>query len=224
MATASEVAAALAAPIGFFNPAAGAAIGAAGAAIDFFGGLLSGANPSVQGITAAQQGALSGGFGGPVTSTGTSVGPPVVFSQTPIEAGVGGAVVRAVPRVIAAVTGAGAVEVGSRMLLGPAPPSRSSGMPTRRQLILAQARAFSPGATAKKIVRSARQCGIELSAATFGLGVLDVCFLIAQPASRRARGISAADLRRTRSTLRKVANIQHDLGHLKSPIRRRRSK
>ncbi len=208
---------AISAGVGIFNPAVGAGIG-------IIGGLISGNSPSVQGITAAQQGALSGGFGGPVTSTGTSVGPPVVFSQSPIEAGVGGAIVRAVPRVIAAVTGAGAVEVGSRMLLGPAPPPRSSGMPTRRQLILGQARAFSPGATAKKIVRSARQCGIELSAATFGLSVLDVCFLIAQPASRRARGISAADLRRTRSTLRKVANIQHDLGHLKSPIRRRRSK
>ncbi len=202
--------------VGLVNPVAGAAVG-------LIGGLISGSTPSVSAITAAQQGALSGGFGGPVTSTGTSVGPGIVFGQ-PVEAGLGGAVVRAVPRVIAAVTGAGAVEVGSRMLLGPAPPPRTSGMPTRRQLILGQARAFSPGATAKKIVRSARQCGIELSAATFGLSVLDVCFLIAQPASRRARGISAADLRRTRSTLRKVANIQHDLGHLKSPIRRRRSK
>ncbi len=213
----SDVFGAISAGVGIFNPPLGAGLG-------IVGGLISGDTPSVQGITAAQQGALSGGFGGPVTSTGTSVGPPVVFSSTPVQAGIGDTLVRAVPRVIAAVTGAGAVEVGSRMLLGPAPPPRTTGMPTRRQLILAQARAFSPGATAKKVVRSARQCGIELSAATFGLNVLDVCFLIAQPASRRARGISAADLRRTRSTLRKVANIQHDLGHLKSPIRRRRSK
>ncbi len=214
MASAQDIVNALSAGVGIFNPAVGAGIG-------IIGGLISGSESSVQGITAAQQGALSGGFGGPVTSTGTSVGPPV-FQTQPVEAGLGGAVVRAVPRVIAAVTGAGAVEVGSRMLLGPAPPSRRTGVPTRRQLILEQARAFSPGATAKKIIRSARQCGIELSAATFGLNVLDVCFLIAQPATRRARGISAADLRRTRSTLRKVANIQHDLGHLKSPIRRRR--
>ncbi len=202
-----------------FNPAVGSAIG-------IIGGLISGSTPSVSGITAAQQGALSGGFGGPTTSTGTSVGPEVVFSGTPIEAGGGGlivrgtqAVVRALPTIIAG--GAGAVAT-DRMFLGPTPPPRTNGMPTRRQLILAQARAFSPGATAKKIVRSARQCGIELSAATLGLDVLSVCFLIAQPATRRARGISAADLRRTRSTLRKVANIQHDLGHLKSPIRRRR--
>ncbi len=207
--------------VGLINPVAGAAVG-------LIGGLISGSTPSVGaiGITAAQQAALTGGFGGPVTSTGTSVGPQVLspggfIPGDPIQAGMGGVVARAVPRIAAAVTGAGAVEVGSRMVLGPAPPSRRGGM-TRRQLILAQARAFSPGATAKKVVRSARQCGIELSAATFGLSVLDVCFLIAQPATRRARGISAADLRRTRSTLRKVANIQHDLGHLKSPIRRRR--
>ncbi len=210
----SDVFDAISAGVSIFNPAVGAGLGV-------IGGLISGDQPSVQAITAAQQAALSGGFGGPVTSTGTSVGPPVVFSS-PLEAGFGGPLVRAIPRVIAAATGAGAIEVGSRMLLGPTPPPRTNGMPSRRQLILAQARSFSPGATSKKIVRSARQCGIELSAATFGLSVLDVCFLIAQPASRRARGISAADLRRTRSTLRKIDNIQHDLSHIKSPIRRRR--
>ncbi len=216
MASAQDVLDAIETGVSLFNPVAGRAVG-------LIGGLISGSEASVSGITAAQQGALSGGFGGPTTSTGTSVGPEVVFSGTPVEAGIGGAVVRALPQIIGAI-GGGAVGAAAtdRMLLGPTPPPRTNGMPTRRQLILRQARAFSPGATAKKIVRSARQCGIELAAATFGLGVLDVCFLIAQPASRRARGISASDLRRTRSTLRKVANIQHDLGHLKAPIRRRR--
>jgi len=92
---------------------------------------------------------------------------------------------------------------------------------TRRQLILMQARAFSPGATAKKIVKAARDCGIEIAAATFGLGVLDVCFLVAQPPTRRSRGISAADMRRTRSTIRKVTTIQKQLKALGGPIRRR---
>ncbi len=184
------------------------------------------------GITAEQQAALSGGFGGPVTSGGTSVGPTSnpIFGD-PVSANLGGVVptiVRALPRILPVIAGAGAVEVGSRMLIPGGPTGgflhQHRAPTTRRGFILAQARQFSPGATAKKIIRSARQCGIELAAATFGLTILDVCFLIAQPASRRARGISAADLRRTRSTLRKVANIQHDLGHLKSPIRRRRSK
>ncbi len=97
---------------------------------------------------------------------------------------------------------------------------------TRKQFILATARAANPGATSKKILRSARECGIELAAATFGLNVLDVCFLIAQPPTRRARGISAADLRRTRSTVRKVHNIEADFREWckPGPVRRRRSK
>ncbi len=96
---------------------------------------------------------------------------------------------------------------------------------TRKQFILATARAANPGATSKKIIRSARQCGIELAAGTFGLNVLDVCFLIAQPPTRRSRGISAADLRRTRSTVRKVHNIEADFREwCKTPVRRRRSK
>ncbi len=220
MASAEEVLQALGVGVGLFNPAAGATIAAGGTALGFLGGLISGDTPSVSSITAQQQAALSGGFGGPVTSTGTSVGPPVVFSQQPIQAGLGQAAVAVARRLAPVIAGGAIVEGGSRALI----PPMERGMPTRRQLILAQARGFSPGATAKKIIRSARQCGIELAAATFGLNVLDVCFLIAQPATRRARGISAADLRRTRSTLRKVANIQHDLGHLKSPIRRTRRK
>ncbi len=96
---------------------------------------------------------------------------------------------------------------------------------TRKQFILATARSANPGATGKKIIRSARECGIELAAATFGLNVLDVCFLIAQPPTRRARGISAADLRRTRSTVRKVHNIEADFREWCKPTaRRRRSK
>ncbi len=204
-----------------FNPAVGSAIGV-------IGGLISGSPPSVSGITAAQQGALSGGFGGPTTSTGTSVGPGVVFSGTPIEAGGGGLISRGIqtlPRIIGAVGGGAAGAIATdRMLLGPAPPPRTNGMPTRRQLILAHARAFQPGATSKKIVRSARQCGIELAAATFGLDAISVCFLIAQPATRRGRGISAADLRRTRATVRKVHNIEADFREWckPSPVRRRR--
>ncbi len=199
------------------------------AGVDSVISLFGGRSAAAQGITAEQQAAISGGFGGPVTSGGTSVGPTSnpVFGD-PVSANLGGAVpaiVRALPRILPAIGGGAVGSIGSTMLIPGGPTGgllhQHRAPTTRRGFILAQARAFSPGATAKKIIRSARECGIELSAATFGLSVLDVCFLIAQPATRRARGISAADLRRTRSTLRKVANIQHDLGHLKSPIRRR---
>ncbi len=135
-----------------------------------------------------------GGIAPAQASAGTSIGPLIDVGIT------------ALPPIIAAVqrarapsgSGIGAIVGGAR------PPSGGNGVTTmtRKQFILATARAANPGATAKKILRSARECGIELAAATFGLSALDVCFLIAQPPTRRSRGISAADLRRTRSTVR----------------------
>ncbi len=160
--------------------------------------------------------------------SGTSVGP--------IIEGVG-QVLTALPPIVSAITGA---RVGSQFPVAPvtgfgspfgqtglAMPVASGGVRTmtRKQFILATARAANPGATAKKIIRSARECGIELAAATFGLDALSVCFLISQPPTRRSRGISAADLRRTRATVRKVHNIEADFREwCKTPVRRRRSK
>ncbi len=169
----------------------------------------------------------SGEFGGafpPVNTTGfTSVGPEVGVQQAGFGTAVG-RVITALPQILGAAPIGPVAQIqpflGNRVPLGPAPPAGGQRV-TKRQAILSQARFFSPGATAKKIIRSAKQCGIELAAATFGLSVLDVCFLIAQPVTRRARGISAADLRRTRSTIRKVGNIQRDLKRLSGPIRRK---
>ncbi len=176
-------------------------------------GLLSGSTPSVQAaVTPRQAALLSGGTAGPVLATGTSVGPLAVQ--------VAGQIAQvAVPALIGRL--AGNVPV-PQFLVDEAAAGRAAGprTVTRKQLILMQARAANPGATAKKIIRSARECGIELAAATFGLNVLDVCFLIAQPPTRRSRGISAADMRRTRSTIRKVLTISHDLKALKPAARR----
>ncbi len=193
--------------------------------IDIGRGILGslGGGGAPQGITAAQQAALSGGFGGPVTSTGTSVGPTSnpVFG-VPTGANLGGVVpplvrgvVRQLPAIIGGAAGGAVAQQGSSMMLGPAPGPRTM---TQRQFILATARAFQPGATAKKILRSARECGIELAAATFGLDVLQVCFLISQPPTRRSRGISAADIRRTRSTMRKINSLKN----MCPPARRRK--
>ncbi len=167
-----------------------------------------------------------GEFGGafPPVNTGPSVGPVTAGF---VDAGFGtaaGRVITALPQILGARAPIGPVLqpfLGDRVAL-PAAPAAGGQRVTRRQAILSQARFFSPGATAKKIVRSAKQCGIELAAATFGLTVLQVCFLIAQPPTRRARGISAADLRRTRSTIRKVANISKDLAAIKPSTRRRK--
>lgn len=67
----------------------------------------------------------------------------------------------------------------------------------------------------KKIILSARVCGIALTAETFGLSETDVCTVIVSGGRRRGRGISAADLRRTRSTIRKVHSIEHMLSEMR---------
>ncbi len=167
----------------------------------------------------------SGEFGGafPPVSTGTSVGPQTAAFDATGFGQAAGRVITALPQILGRAPIGPVAQIpflGDRVALPPAPPAGGQRV-TKRQAILSQARFFSPGATAKKIVRSAKQCGIELAAATFGLTVLQVCFLIAQPPTRRARGISAADLRRTRSTIRKVGNIQRDLKRLSGPIRRK---
>lgn len=65
--------------------------------------------------------------------------------------------------------------------------------------------------TKNKIIDSARACGIELTADTFGISETDVCKVIVAGRSRRRRGVSAADVRRTKRTLRFVRNIKKDL-------------
>ncbi len=190
-------------------------------------------------------GLFGGGGGGtpPVTApsniapSGSGIGAVVRAASRPVSAGTSvgpiiegaGAILTALPPIISAVqqTRAPAPVTGFGSPFGQqgiaAMPTNGVRTMSQRQFILATARAAHPGATAKKILRSARECGIELAAATFGLSVLDVCFLIAQPPTRRPRGISAADVRRTRSTLRKVANIQHDFAHFKPAVRRRKA-
>ena len=176
--------------------------------------LISGAQPQAQAaVTPRQAALLSGGAAGRTLSTGTSVGPigslagggfvQAADILAPIAARAIATRISPVPAFLQAEVAGG----GTRTV-------------TRKQFILMTARAANPGATAKKIIRSARECGIELAAATFGLNVLDVCFLIAQPPTRRSRGISAADMRRTRSTVRKVLTISKDLSALKPAHRR----
>ncbi len=69
--------------------------------------------------------------------------------------------------------------------------------------------------TRNKIIDSAKACGIELTADTFGLSESDVCKVIVAGRSRRRRGVSAADVRRTKRTLRFVRTIKKDLKGIK---------
>lgn len=65
--------------------------------------------------------------------------------------------------------------------------------------------------TKNKIIDAAKHCGIELAADTFGISESDVCKVIVAGRTRRRRGISAADVRRTKRTLRFVGRIKKDL-------------
>jgi len=65
--------------------------------------------------------------------------------------------------------------------------------------------------TRNKVIDAAKACGIELAADTFGISEGDVCKVILAGRTRRRRGISAADVRRTKRTLRFVRTIKKDL-------------
>lgn len=67
------------------------------------------------------------------------------------------------------------------------------------------------GVTKKKIIAAAKTCGIGLAADSFGISESDVCRVIVSGAGRRRRGISAADVRRTKRTLRFVKKIKADV-------------
>ena len=78
--------------------------------------------------------------------------------------------------------------------------------------ILRQAReTFGRGVTKNKIINAAKFCGIESAADTFGISDTQLCKVIVSGRTRRRRGISAADIRRTRRTLRTVKSIRADL-------------
>jgi len=83
------------------------------------------------------------------------------------------------------------------------------------QQILAQARAATGGpVTRNKIIDAAKTCGLEVAAQTFGLAVPQVCQVVVKGRTRRRRGISAADIRRTKRTIHFANKIRKDLKSL----------
>lgn len=92
-------------------------------------------------------------------------------------------------------------------LFGPSTPGKN-----RLQTILAAARQSTGGpVTRNNIIDAAKVCGLEVAAQTFGLSVENVCFVVVKGRSRRRRGISAADIRRTKRTIRFVKSLRKDL-------------
>ncbi len=65
--------------------------------------------------------------------------------------------------------------------------------------------------TRRQVITAARVCGIETAAQSFGLSVTELCTIVSKGMPRRSRGISSSDMRRTRSTLRKMATMRKTL-------------
>lgn len=109
--------------------------------------------------------------------------------------------------------GAGAIATGvgiGEMIFGGNGNGKS---PTSR--ILAKARAATGGpVTRNKIIDAAKTCGLETAASTFGLDVREVCLVVVKGRTRRRRGVSAADIRRTKRTIGFASRIRKDLKKL----------
>ena len=68
----------------------------------------------------------------------------------------------------------------------------------------------------KKVVSMARRVGIEATAVAIGITVADMAEMVVTAPVRRRRGISAADIRRTKRTLRKVCQITSQFADVKT--------
>jgi len=191
------------------------------------GGLLGAAGallPGPIGIAASIAGAGFGGGGG----GGSSSGPLVLASASPggreaIARGLIGAGSPAsqIPLSLRAFSGA-ATQVQGRFPLPvprmPAPfplgPIIGGAIIGAIAQILAEARQNTGRpVSARKIRDAAKFCGLETAASMFGLTVEQVCQVVIAK-TRRRRGISASDLRRTRSTIRKINTMRKSLKKL----------
>lgn len=76
--------------------------------------------------------------------------------------------------------------------------------------------------TSGMLLEATRVCGLATTAASFGISEVEVCQVIVARRRRRPRGISAADLRRTRSTLRKLSTVQRQVKEIARPLIGRR--
>jgi len=186
------------------------------------------AGPLIGGIIGGPVGALIGGgvtagFAQPATPIGRQlapvaapIAPTTLTSVVPVPGGAGATIVNLVGGQGLGGNGFGVTRRRAGFVGGAAraiAPFFASGVGTGLVIseILQRARANSgQRVTKNKIIDSAKHCGIGLTSETFGLSESDVCKVIVAGRSRRRRGISAADVRRTKRTLRFVRTIRAD--------------
>jgi len=144
---------------------------------------------------------------GPISSGGLNGGSqfrdfnfaPTSIAPAVQTAGLGGQILRQLP-------GLG-LGLGAQALLG-----NGNGKKGPIQRILEQARAATGGpVTRNKIIEAAKVCGLETAAQTFGLDIRQVCLVVVRGRTRRRRGVSAADIRRTKRTIGFASKIRKDL-------------
>jgi len=80
---------------------------------------------------------------------------------------------------------------------------------------------FGKRVSRKQVITAAKVCGLDQAAQTFRSDVRLICEVVSKGMPRRGRGISSADLRRTRSTIRKISTMQRSLKPLCATTRRR---
>ena len=145
---------------------------------------------------------------GPVSVTATSVVPPMTMLPMP-------AVSQAAPSMAMAATVPQVIRRGAEFALGTGLGYMMNGNGNGHsplQQILARARQATGGpVTRNKIIDAAKTCGLQTAAQTFGISVQDVCQVVVRGRTRRRRGISAADIRRTKRTINFASKIRKDL-------------
>jgi len=92
---------------------------------------------------------------------------------------------------------------------------------TPLQIVQACAKRKTGRSISKKGIKAmARVCGLDQTALTLGCPVTTICLVVASP-TRRRTGISSADMRKTRSTIRKVKGMWNSLPTKTSAGRKR---
>ena len=113
--------------------------------------------------------------------------------------------------------------LSSAVMTGGIPAGRTITVPEGSELTALQIIQSATGrrVPAARVLEVARVCGIDSAAALLRVDPQVICQVVLERRRRRSRGISAADLRRTTSTIRKINTMSARLSQLCGPVRRR---